>query len=40
LKAPEEILERAEPVVEKLKLLFKLEPVAKKEVASGEAIFK
>lgn len=40
LKPPSEVAENSKAVIEKMKAGFKLEPVAKKEVATGDNIFK
>jgi len=40
LKVPESVVTKSQPAVDKLKQMFKLEPVAKKETATGGAIFK
>ena len=40
LKPPSEVAESSKAVIEKMKTKFVLEPVAKKDVATGDNIFK
>lgn len=40
LKPPSEVVENSKAVIEKMKTGFKLEPVVKKDVATGDNIFK
>jgi len=39
LRVPSSVSSKAQPVFDELKKQFKLEPVAKKETATGEAVF-
>jgi len=39
LRVPSLVASKTQPVLEQLKSQFKLEPVAKKETATGEAVF-
>jgi len=39
LKVPSSVATKAQPVLEQLKKQFKLEPVPKKDTATGEAVF-
>jgi len=39
LQVPSSVAAKAESILEQLKKQFKLEPVAKKEAATGEAVF-
>jgi len=39
LQVPSSVSDKAQPVLDQLKKQFKLEPVTKKETATGDAVF-